>query len=130
MRKPAIVAGSTTLDGACHVSRAVRVETVVVASAVPDPPPQLKLNVVSEVMGPVVTEPDVGLLPLQPPEPVHCVAPVLDQLSVVGAPGASHIGVAVSDAVTGVGVGAATGGGLVGAGGLSATVGAEILTIT
>ena len=119
------------LDGACHVSRAVRVETVVVASAVPSPPPQLKLNVVSEVIGPVVTVPDVGLLPLQPPEPAHCVAPVLDQLSVVGAPGASHIGVALSDALTGIGVGGgdATGGGFVGAG-VSATAGAEILTIT
>ena len=45
-------------------------------------PEQLRLYVVSCVSGPTTAVPDVGLVPLQPPDAVQVVTPVLDQESV------------------------------------------------
>jgi hypothetical protein len=58
------------------------------------------LNVVSPDIAPVVRVPDVALLPDQPPDAVHDVAPELAQLSCADFPTSTHAGVTVTDAVT------------------------------
>src|SRR5512147_2392291 len=85
MRKPArfvSVVPSVFFVGAVHVRRARRTVTEDIAIALPLVPEQLRLYVVSCVSGPTAALPDVGWVPLQPPDAVHVVTPALVQESV------------------------------------------------
>jgi hypothetical protein len=69
--------------------------TVVLCEAEPPAPVQAKVYLVAAVRGAVLCEPLIASVPLQPPEAVHEVALLDDQLSVDDAPLATVLGVAV-----------------------------------
>ena len=72
--------------------------TVTVADCVAEPPPptQVSVNLVVAVRAEVLAEPLVGSVPLQPPDALHEVALVDDQVSDEAAPLATVLGLAVS----------------------------------
>src|SRR5262245_12190226 len=67
---------------------------VTVVFAVPAPPAPLhcRVNVVAALIGPVVSEPDGGFTPLQPPDAWQVSALVLDQESVEVPPTTTFVG--------------------------------------
>jgi hypothetical protein len=69
------------------------------AVAVPAALVQLRLNVLVLFNGPVDWLPEVGLLPDQPPDAMHDVAFVDDQVSVEDEPLTTLVGFAESDTV-------------------------------
>ena len=79
------------------------VEPVMVTAAVlladPPAPVQLRANVVFAVSAAEACEPEVALVPVHPFEAVHDVAFVEDHVSVVVAPLATDVGLAVSETV-------------------------------
>jgi len=77
--------------------------TVALCVAEPPAPVQTKVYLVAAVSAAVLCEPLIASVPLQPPEAVHEVALVDDQLSVDAAPLATVLGVAVR-ATDGAGV--------------------------
>jgi len=81
--------------------------TVTLDCPVPPVPLQPRLNVVVAVKAPVPCVPAVDLLPLQPPEAVHDVALVLDQVSVLLPPLLTEVGDA-DNVTVGAGVEAVT----------------------
>ncbi|HKW84378.1 MAG TPA: hypothetical protein VJN68_11565 [Burkholderiaceae bacterium] len=85
------------------VGAAAAIETVALACAVPPDPVQLNVKVRETVRAPVLWLPDVAFDPLQPPDAVHDVALVDDQLSVLLPPLTTDVGEAAMDTV-GVGV--------------------------
>jgi hypothetical protein len=68
--------------------------TVVDCAAVPPPPVQLSVNVLSVVSAPVEADPDVALLPDHAPFAVQLVAFADDQVSVLALPLATLLGLA------------------------------------
>ncbi len=70
--------------------------TVVLCEAVPPEPVQAKVYLVAAVRAAVLCEPLSASVPLHPPEAVHEIALVEDQLSVAAAPLVTVLGVAVS----------------------------------
>jgi hypothetical protein len=73
-------------------------DTVTVADCVADPPApvQVSMYLVAAVSAAVLFEPLIASDPLQPPEAVHAVALVADQLNIDAAPLLSVLGFAVS----------------------------------
>ena len=71
------------------------ISTVAESEAVPFGPVQVKVYVVREESEPVDCEPEVGLLPDQPPEAVQEVTLVVDQESVDEPPELTAEGLAV-----------------------------------
>jgi hypothetical protein len=71
-------------------------ETVTVADcdAEPPAPVQVRVNIVVAARAEVVCEPPVGSDPLQPPDAMHDVAPVDDQVNVDIAPLCAVLGLA------------------------------------
>lgn len=69
--------------------------TVTDRAAVPPAPLQVRLKVVVVVSEPLLLEPELALVPVQPPEAVQALASVLDQASVVLPPLAIDAGVAL-----------------------------------
>ncbi|HZN82413.1 MAG TPA: hypothetical protein VFC01_22445, partial [Mycobacterium sp.] len=71
---------------------------VTVALAVPEPPAPLhsSVNVVAALIGPVVSDPDGDLTPLQPSDAWQVSASVLDQVSVDVPPTTTFVGSAWS----------------------------------
>ncbi len=89
------------LVGASHERVAVPVVggvtlTVVLCDAEPPAPVQTKVYLVEAVRAAVLCEPLIASVPLQPPEAVHEVALVDDQLSIDAAPLVTVLGVAAS----------------------------------
>ncbi|MEW5879392.1 MAG: hypothetical protein AB1761_03000 [Pseudomonadota bacterium] len=80
--------------------------TVTVRVTVPPAPVHERENTLLAVSGPVVSDPDNGFCPDHPPDPVHEVALVDDQVNVAALPLATLVGSALSDTV-----GAGSGGG-------------------
>src|SRR5690349_1211099 len=79
------------------------IETVALACALPPDPVQLSVKVREVVRAPVLWLPDVAFVPLQPPDAVHEVALVEDQLSVLLPPLTTDVGDAAMETVgTGV----------------------------
>ncbi len=87
--------------GATHESVAVPLFvagvtlTVALCEAEPPAPVQAKVYLVAAVRAAVLCEPLIASAPLQPPDAVHEVALVDDQLSVDAAPLVTLLGVAV-----------------------------------
>jgi hypothetical protein len=73
--------------------------TEVLARAVPPEPLQVIVNVVPVVNAPVLSLPESSFPPLQPPDAVHDVARVLDQVNLVVPPELTELGLAESVAV-------------------------------
>jgi hypothetical protein len=73
--------------------------TVAETEDVPPAPEQASTNVVVAASAPVTWEPEVGFVPLHPPEAVHEVALLEDQLRVAVPPAATSDGVAVNATV-------------------------------
>jgi hypothetical protein len=73
-------------------------DTVTVADCVADPPApvQVSMYLVVAFSAAVLFEPLIASDPLQPPEAVHAVALVADQLNIDAAPLLSVLGLAVS----------------------------------
>ncbi len=86
----------TLLGLALIVTDGAGAETVTVAdwAALPPAPVQVSENLVFVVRAPVLSEPLVALLPVQPPEAVQEVALVEDQVRVELAPLATVLGLA------------------------------------
>jgi len=70
--------------------------TVVLCEAVPPAPVQVKVYLVAAVSAAVLCEPLSASVPLQPPEALHEVALLEDQVSFDAAPLATVLGVALS----------------------------------
>ena len=89
------------------VGAGVVTETEALFCVVPPAPVQLSVNVVLALRPPVLAEPETDFVPLQPPDAVHVVALVDDQVSVLLLPLLTEVGDA--DSVTvGAGVDAVT----------------------
>lgn len=76
-----------------------RTDTEVLAWAVPPVPVQLSVKVVPVVKLPVLAEPDVARVPLQPPDAVQDVARVDDHVRVLELPLSTRLGEADNDTV-------------------------------
>ena len=73
--------------------------TTTASDAVPPSPLHASVNVVSAVSAPVLSDPDVALLPLQPPDAMHEPALVLDHDNVVDVPDKMDAAAAVMSTV-------------------------------
>ena len=82
-------------------------ETEALAWAVPPAPVQLSVNVELAFNAPVPWVPEIALLPLQPPDAVHDVALLEDQVNVLLPPLATDVG-AAEIVTVGAGVGFVT----------------------
>jgi hypothetical protein len=86
----------------CTVGAALDTETVAVCDAVPPVPLHVSSNSVVLLIASVDSEPLVATDPIQPPEAVQLVASLLLQVRTALAPGATVVGLAVSDTSGGV----------------------------
>jgi hypothetical protein len=84
------------------VGAALETEAVAVWVAVPPTPLHVNSNSVSLVIASVVSEPFVATEPIQPPDAVQLVAPLELQVRIALAPGATVVGLTVSDTTGGV----------------------------
>jgi hypothetical protein len=96
----------TVLGAALNVTVGALLETVMVADCVADPPGPVQVSSYSVVLVrvPVDVVPLVGMLPCQPPEAVHAVAPPDFQVRAELSPLLTVVGAAlnVNDVATGV----------------------------
>jgi hypothetical protein len=93
VRGPLVTGQATPLTGA---EGAEATDTVTLCVAEPPVPVQTRVNFVVAVRAAVLAEPLVGSDPLQPPDAVHDVALVADQVREEAAPLATVVGLAAS----------------------------------
>ena len=93
VRGPLVTGQATPLTGA---EGAEATDTVTLCVAEPPVPVQTRVNFVVAARAEVLAEPLVGADPLQPPDAVHDVALVADQVREEVAPLATVVGLAVS----------------------------------
>jgi hypothetical protein len=84
------------------VGAALEIDTVAACIAVPPAPVHVSSNSVFLVIASLVSEPFVATEPVQPPDAVQLVAPLELQVRMALAPGATVVGLAVSDTTGGV----------------------------
>jgi hypothetical protein len=95
VRGPLVTGHATPLTGG-GAEGAEAIDTVTLCVAEPPVPVQTRVNFVVAVRAEVLAEPLVGSDPLQPPDAVHDVALVADQVREEAAPLATVVGLAVS----------------------------------